>query len=297
MAEPAEKIEARDVAVVTKSELVAGHSVSPIIPRTIDEVARIANAVIYAGLSPDSYKGQSAEETRSRIIIGIMKGAEIGVPPLTALANIAIINNRPCVWGDLAIALVQQSGKLLKMETEWGGLPGADDRVCTVSIWRVGQDAPYVGAFGLSDAKRARLTGKGPWVAYPDRMLFNRARAFAIRDGFADCLAGLAIAEEMHDVPAAPPPVPDQLLDDTPPAITDQTEPDAERKPTTEPGMLEDITPSDWEVVAEDLAKQYSDTFPTDRHDFMTDHAEQLSDMLKADPDSHRLFMKKTGQS
>jgi hypothetical protein len=42
-------------------------------------------------------------------------------------------------------------------------------------------------------------------------MLFNRARAFALRDGFADALNGLEIAEEVRDMmpaeedkPAAP---------------------------------------------------------------------------------------------
>ena len=48
-------------------------------------------------------------------------------------------------------------------------------------------------------------TYKKPWIEHPDRMLFNRARAFVLRDGFADALMGLGIVEEMRDLlPDAP---------------------------------------------------------------------------------------------
>jgi len=39
-----------------------------------------------------------------------------------------------------------------------------------------------------------------PWIEHPDRMLKIRARAFPLRDGFADALAGLAIREEVEDM-------------------------------------------------------------------------------------------------
>ena len=188
-----------------KAELVAGERVSPIIPRTIEEVARIANAVIVAGLAPDSYtKGSRPEEVPSKIMIGIMKGAEIGLAPLTALASIAIINGRACLWGDGAVALVHASGKVSKWEEIYDGDPAKDEYTAICRIWRVGQEAPYEGRFSIGDARRARLLTKGPWVEYQGRMLMWRARTYAMRLGFADCLAGLAIAEEAQDIPAAP---------------------------------------------------------------------------------------------
>ncbi len=64
----------KEVAV-RKAELVAGERVAPIIPRTIEEVGRIAHAVIVAGLAPDSYKTTNKEETASRIMVGIMKNS------------------------------------------------------------------------------------------------------------------------------------------------------------------------------------------------------------------------------
>ena len=211
------------VAVATpkpKAELIAGERVSPIIPRTIDEVARIANAVIVAGLAPDSYRGTDERATASKIMIGIMKGAEIGLAPLTALANIAIINGKPCLDGDGAVALILRSGLVEKWEENFTGEEGSDNWTAHCVIWRKGQDSPYEGHFSWADAKRAKLTTKGPWLSYPGTMLMWRGRGRSMRTGFADCLSGLAIAEEVRDLPEAPKPIEDKsfLKDDEMPA-------------------------------------------------------------------------------
>jgi hypothetical protein len=206
-----------------KADLIAGASVAPIIPRTIDEVARVAKAVIVAGLAPDSYKTGGEEQTISRIMIGIMKGAEIGLPPLTALANIAIINGRPCLYGDGVVALVQASGKVEKWIERYEGEPADPDYTALCIIFRKGQDHPYEGRFSMADAKRAHLLAKGPWLQYGPRMMMWRARTYAIRTGFADCLSGLAIAEEIQDLPEAPKPVDASFLADAP-QIENKTE-------------------------------------------------------------------------
>jgi hypothetical protein len=107
-----------------------------------------------------------------------------------------------------------------------------------VRYWRKGQDQPYIGRFTVRDAKRANLwmnSNKDPWIKYPDRMLFNRARAFALRDGFADALMGLSIAEEVMD---AMPTVEEETVAENKrlSALTDD-EPvtDAEEAPETPP--------------------------------------------------------------
>jgi hypothetical protein len=198
-----------------------------IIPQTLEEVFRFAQMVVQARLAPDSY-----DNDPHKICIGILTGAELGVPPMQALKNIAIINKRPAIWGDLAVALCQSKGLLVKFEHRYEGDEGdkvnageafTDDYGCHVLIWRKDQDSPYEGHYTVRDAKRAHLwmnPKKAPWIENPKRMLFNRARAFALRDGFADCLAGLAIAEEARDLPEAPKPVDLAVLDDDVPDTT-----------------------------------------------------------------------------
>lgn len=193
-----------------------------ILPRTIEEAARYANGLIQAGQVPDAfrYTRKEAEKNRdliegapnaSLVMMGILKSMELGVPPQTGLAGLLPLNGRFTVWGDLAAALVQQSGKVTDHIDRRIG-PSFDpdaplgewplDYGYEISYWRAGQKSPYVGRFTVRDAKRPNLwmnQYRKPWLQYPDRMLFNRARAFSIRDGFADALCGLSIAEEVID--------------------------------------------------------------------------------------------------
>lgn len=224
----------------------AGASVSALVPRTLGELAMVASAIIMGGLAPDSYivkdgAREDYEKTKARIMIGIMKGAEVGMPPITALSTIAIINNRPTIWGDGAVALVQRAGVIERIEQlfegapEEVGAPAADDRgelnyapkisdfghtmTAVFRIWRKGMEVPYEGRFSVRDAMRAHLWGntkKAPWIEYPKRMLMARARAYALRDGFADCLMGLSIREEIEDIPAPAPKTDASFLDDGP---------------------------------------------------------------------------------
>lgn len=199
-----------------KPELKAGQRIEPIIPRSIEEAFRLAQAVIAAGICPDSYCDEHKRPDPQKVLIGILKSMEVGLAPITGLSTIAIINNRPCIWGDGAAALVQKAGVVDKFELEEIGVRPketaevqgfGDEYGFEARIYRKGQAEPYSGRFTVGDAKRARLwlnPKRQPWMLYPKRMLRNRAVAFALRDGFADCLAGLSIREEVEDIPAAP---------------------------------------------------------------------------------------------
>jgi hypothetical protein len=205
-----------EILPARKPDLVAGNAVAPIVPRTIEEVARVANAVIVAGLAPESYKQGGAQETASRIMIGIMSGAELGLAPMQSLKAIAIINGKAALYGDGAVSLVQASGKVEKWEENWTGEEPTPEWTATCRIWRKGQSEPYVGKFTWAEAVRARLVTKGPWRDYPNIMLMWRARTKAMRLGFADFLSGLGIVEELQDIPPPPKPVATDFLSDTP---------------------------------------------------------------------------------
>ena len=214
--------ESKEVAAVPprKTEMTAGKPPVGIIPTTIDDVWRISNAFMLAGMVPDSYRGKDDDETKAKLAIGIMKGLEVGMGPATALSTIMIINNRPSIWGDGAVALCQRLNRVADQKTEWTGSLATLDLACAYTIWRVGQNKPYIGEFSVQDAQRAHLwmnPKKQPWCLYPARMIFNRARAFALRDGFSDCLMGLGIAEEVQDIPEAPKEVALSFLDDPEP--------------------------------------------------------------------------------
>lgn len=207
-----------------------GRDVMAFIPKTPEEIKWTVGMVVGAGLAPDSYKND-----QKKIALGIMKGLEIGMPPLAALSNIAIINGRPTIWGDGAIAVAQSAGLLVGIEeTEIGTVPSTETTVqdfagdygIEVKLHRKGVSGAFIGRFTVGDAKRAKLwanASKQPWMLYPKRMLRMRAIGFAIRNGFADCLAGMYIREEVEDMPtAAPEKTPVAFLEDDAPII-DQT--------------------------------------------------------------------------
>lgn len=240
--------------------LQAGGALAAMIPQTSEEYGRMARLLMDADCVPASYapkEGMNSSpeawrKTQAALIIGLMKSVEIGVPPLTGINGIMIVNNRPSVWGDLAVALVQRDGHLEKMEVRKIGpepVPGTPldkwDRGFgfRVMMWRRGQDQPYVGEFTVGDAKRAGLwenTRKQPWINYPLDMLFNRARAKAMRAGFADSLHGMSIVEEARDVAPEPERISAaSILSDEPaepaaPAIEHQPQPPAQDFGTAE---------------------------------------------------------------
>ena len=174
-------------------------------PATITEAIQFSEMLAKSAMVPKQYQGKPED-----IMVAVQWGYEIGLAPLQALQNISVINGKPSVYGDAAMALVQASpvcdGVDEYMEGEGTANPVA---VCVAK--RKGRN-PVIARFSVDDAKRAGLWGKGgPWQSYPKRMLQMRARGFALRDAFPDVLKGLITAEEAQDYPseAAPRPARD----------------------------------------------------------------------------------------
>jgi hypothetical protein len=168
----------------------------------IDGLWRFATAVAKSGLAPKGI------QTAEAIFIAIEMGLEVGLPPMAALQNIAVINGRPSIWGDAQLAVCRGTGEVEEF-VEWyeqGGKKLArnpttfgDDTTAVCRVKRRGYEAAET-AFSVADSKQAKLWGKeGPWSQYPGRMLRFRARSFALRDTFGDALKGLRAAEEVMD--------------------------------------------------------------------------------------------------
>lgn len=199
-----------------RHDVVAGPGFS-LAPRNIEEAFRLADMLASSELVPKDYRGKPGN-----VIVAMQWGMEVGLKPLQALQNIAVINGRPSMWGDSVIALVRASSLCEYVTETWDA---AGTAICQVK--RRGE-AEQVRTFSDADAKTAGLLGKeGPWRTNPKRMKQMRARAFALRDVFADVLKGIAIAEEAMDLPpfesvpqsldgvaGVAPPVPDDLMRD-----------------------------------------------------------------------------------
>lgn len=155
--------------------------------RSFDEMARFCKAVVNSGLAPKGFNSPEA------VMVAVQHGLELGLAPMQALQSIAIINGKPVIYGDCALALATAHPSFLDIEEI------VEDGKATCTIKRRDR-SPVVRSFSEADAKKAGLWGKsGPWAQYPARMLQMRARSWALRDAFPDALRGLGIREEVSD--------------------------------------------------------------------------------------------------
>lgn len=177
----------------------------------LPEIRETATTLAKSTLCPSHFK--KPEDA----LFAILKGAELGLPPVYSLSNISVINGKPSLGTDLMVGLAKRS-------PEWGGMSveySDDKESCTVTIRRVypnGSEDTSTATFTLAQAKAAQLVRPGsPWDKYPARMLKHRATSWAIRDAFPDLLAGTYDVDEVQEITARPESVEFEVLDSADP--------------------------------------------------------------------------------
>lgn len=142
-------------------------------------------------LIPKEFQGN-----REKCFVAIYKGASLGLDAFTSLQRIAVINGRATIWGDTALSLVRKSGLMIKFE-EVVDESDPQNMIAKCIVQRTGEKE-HISEYSQKEALLAGLWGNNVWKKYPKRMLKYRARAFALRDIFADVLDGLYLKEEME---------------------------------------------------------------------------------------------------
>ena len=161
---------------------------SVLVPLSFGECLVIADQIAWSPLIPDAYRGKPRE-----CAIAITYGAEVGLPPMTSLQRIVVINGKPTLDAQSMTALIRRAGHSLDGEVT--------DQGATVKGKRGDSGDAMTVQFTLKDAERAGLVRRGPWTQYPRSMLWARAVSQLARQLFADVLLGLAYTpEEMENV-------------------------------------------------------------------------------------------------
>jgi hypothetical protein len=164
-------------------------------PASFNELAQFSTMAAKSSMVPPGFRNKPED-----IMLAVQMGSEVGLSPMQALQNIAVINNRPSLWGDAMLGLCRASAVCEDIVEK---MEGEGDTMTAVCMAKRRGSSPVVARFSVADAKKAGLWGKqGPWQQYPARMLQMRARGFALRDAFPDVLRGLISAEEAQDTPA-----------------------------------------------------------------------------------------------
>jgi hypothetical protein len=161
-------------------------------PATTQDAIRVAELIAGSDLAPACYKGKPGNT-----YIAMQMGGEIGLSPMKSIQSIAVINGKPCLYGDVGKALLLKHGCRIE-ERDVKEIKKLGEGCCKIT--RPDGSKPIIRTFSIDDAKEASLWGKaGPWTQYPYRMLAWRAFWFAARDAGADFLGGLAGSEEVRD--------------------------------------------------------------------------------------------------
>ena len=173
--------------VTTNTMQAAKAAAVAILPKNFTEMLAVADQLSKTSLVPKNFIGKPED-----VMIALQMGLELGLMPMQAIQSIAVINGKPSVYGDAALAVVMAHPDYAGHEEDV-----QDDH--TTATFRRRGNPDCVRTFTLEDARRANLLAKDTYKMYQRRMLQMRARAWAMRDSFADALKGVSIYEEQSE--------------------------------------------------------------------------------------------------
>jgi len=159
---------------------------------------RVAHTLAQSTLVPEAYRGRAND-----CFVAINMGHSLGMDPFQAIQSIAVIEGKPCLYGDGLIGVVRASPKCVWIKESLS----PDGKIATCETQRKGEPHTISATYSWDDAIQAGIESKFNWKKHPKRMLQMRARAYCLRDAYPDLLKGLGVVEEMIDHEDTPPPV------------------------------------------------------------------------------------------
>jgi hypothetical protein len=209
--------EARDVATVEQSQPIAIREDAPFrmlgfTANSLKDALDVCKMIADSDLAGPQYKGKPAN-----VLIAVQMGMEVGLAPMQALQSIAVIQGRPCIWGNGRRALVKAHPMHEYTHEEWD--EKTKTAICTMK--RRGEP-PQTKTFSEADARAAGLLSKDTYKSYLKDMLAHRAHARCTDSVFPDAVKGLRHAEDVIDLP------PDQYHEEPPRPVVRMPEAKAE---------------------------------------------------------------------
>ena len=141
-----------------------------------------------------------AVQSPEAAVVMMLTGASLGLPPVTALRGIHVVQGRAVLSSDLLVAVVLRSGQC----DLWRPVEVTAER-CTLETRRRGHSDPIRHTWTMEMARKASLTGKaGPWQQFPAAMLRARCSAELARMVYPDVLFGVYVEGEIDEEVAQP---------------------------------------------------------------------------------------------
>lgn len=141
---------------------------------------------IRSGMLPAGIKSPEAAA------IVILKGRELGLPFMTSVAHIHVINGKPSMSAELLQGLARKN------------LPGlvinilkSDSKIAEIEFIRPEKGSKaFVQSFTMDEAIAAKLNSKDVWKSYPAAMLWSRCVSAGLRKVCPEALMGISYTPE-----------------------------------------------------------------------------------------------------
>ena len=143
-----------------------------------------ASELIKSGFLPSGIK------TPEQAVAIMLKGRELGIPPMQALSHIHIINGKPTMSAELMLAQIMRLHPKTKIS-----YPVRSGEKCEVKVTREGSEAS-IFSFSIQDAQAAGLLSNPTWKKYPRAMLHARVVSEMARSLFPDAISGVSYTPE-----------------------------------------------------------------------------------------------------
>lgn len=147
------------------------------------QTAKAAEVLATTDFVPTTMKGKPAQ-----VAAAIMKGYELDIDPLDALANVYSVHGRIGFYAEFMRRRIIQSGHELRISE-------SSDTRAVVAGRRKGSEDWQKASFTAAQAKAAKID----LGAYPEDKLVARATSRLCKRMFPDVLSGAAIAEDLMD--------------------------------------------------------------------------------------------------
>lgn len=155
---------------------------------TVNEAMQLGEVLYRSGyFSPDI-------KNASQAVVKILRGQELGLPAVTSLEQVYVINGKTALGASLIASKIKASGKYNYK------IKRLDDTGCELIFYENGKEVG-TSSFNAEDAKKAGLVGRDTWQKYPRNLYFARALSNGAKWYCPDVFMGaIYVPEELENI-------------------------------------------------------------------------------------------------
>lgn len=191
-----ENLNKQDETAVAEVEKAPPSSINFLDAKMLNSAWKNAQVLSRSQLLPDRYKGKPED-----IIMLMDLSSRMNLSLFTVASQMYVVHGTPAITAQLAISLVNASGRFSPLSYVFVGDPGSREYGCYAIATRLADNVVCKGTvITLGMATDEGWMRNSKWKTMTDQMLMYRSVAFFARVFCPDVLMGLQTSDELVDV-------------------------------------------------------------------------------------------------